>query len=336
MAGICVGVVGLGLGRHHVAAYADSPDVGRLVVCDSDPARLEAVRGERPQVVAAYGDLEEMLAAERLDAVSIITPDHLHRPHVQAAVAAGAHVLVTKPLATTLDDGRAMISAAEEAERKLMVAHERRFRADWMAVKDVVDSGALGEVVYVSIATVQDKRRQFAERPWYASAQTGRSALVGTGIHQVDLARWLVGRPVASVQAVGSRLGELEYPADKTTAAVLKFDGGAVAQVTVVLVARWPAGGARPDPFWLIGTGGMIYDGQVALDGRDGWQPLPAAETIIEGTRRCVASFLRSILDDTPVAVDGREGFASLAAAVAADESAATAKAVVPAGADFK
>ena len=134
MATLRVGVVGLGLGRYHLDYYAQAPEVGRLVVCDADEARLAEEQRRQPRIAAAYTDLAAMLAAEQLDAVSIVTPDHLHRRHAEEVLAAGCHVLLTKPLATNLEDGRAIVRAAEASDRIFMVAHERRFRSRILAL----------------------------------------------------------------------------------------------------------------------------------------------------------------------------------------------------------
>lgn len=333
---LSVGVIGLGLGRHHVAAYAKADPVGRLVICDKDTDRLERIRAEFGKVAAAYEGVDEMLKAERLDAVSVVTPDHLHRPHAEACLQAGCHVLLTKPLATNLEDGRAIVRAAEAAGRKLMVAHERRFRSAFASIKQLLAAGELGLVIHLRIDAIQDKRRQFAESPWYASAEAGRTALVGTGIHEVDLIRHLVGQPIESVFAFSSRLGGLSFPADKTTAALYRFEGGAIGQVTVTYEAHWPKAGPIDDSLRIVGTRGIVVGGRVAIDGRDHWEDLPADERpMVTGTFGCVGSFLQAILADAPVAVTGRDGFASLAACAAADESAATGRPAVPARADF-
>ena len=325
MAGITVGVVGLGLGRHFVAANAGLAAVERLVVCDPDDARAATIREEFPQVAAAYGSLDEMIAAERLDAVNIVTPDHMHRPQVECCLAAGLHVLQTKPLATTLEDARAIVRAAEATDRIVMVAHERRFRSLWRAVKALVDDGSLGEIIHVRSDQVGDKRNQFAKSPWYASAEAGRTALVGTGIHDVDLVRYLVGRPIESVTAYSNRLGDMAFPASKTTVALFQFEGGAIGEAMVSYETRWPKGGARGNLFRLIGTGGIVVDDAVSFVGREGWQPLPNdPQPIVTGIAGCVEAFVRSVVDGAPVAIPVRDAFDSLAAAVAADEAAAT------------
>ncbi len=332
MTGLNIGVVGLGLGRHHVTAYAESGAAGRLVVCDQDPRRVEEVRATVPQVAAGYPDLAAMLAAEQLDAVSIVTPDHLHRPHAEQCLAAGCHVLLTKPLATNLADGAAIVQAADRADRVLMVAHERRFRARTRAIRELVQAGELGEIVHLRVDAIQDKRGQFSRSPWYASVEAGRSALVGSGIHEVDLLRYLIDRPIRSVYALSNRLGSLQFPKDKTTSALYSFAGGAIGQVTVTYEAHWPPSGAIDDHFRLVGTRGMVVGDQVARDGQSAWEPLPRdANELVAGTRGCVEAFLASLLHGAAVAVSSREAFASLAACVAADESAASGQPTVPA-----
>jgi predicted dehydrogenase len=327
-----IGVIGLGLGRHHVAAYAEAEAVGRIVVCDPDTDRLGKMQTEFSIVEKGYTDLEAMLEAEQLDAVSIVTPDHLHRPHSVACLEAGCHVLQTKPLATNLEDGRAIVHAAEASGKVFMVAHERRFRAIVRAMREMLDAGEMGDIIHLRIDAIQDKRGQFRQSPWYASAEAGRTALVGSGIHEVDLARYLIQKPIISVSAYSNRLGTLSFPKDKTTAALFQFEGETIGQVTVTYEAHWPKGERIDDHFRLVGTKGMIMGNRMARDGHDGWTSLPGDRSgIVTGTEGCIDAFLRAILENEPVAVSGREAFASLAACVAADESAASGQPTVPA-----
>ncbi|NLD42578.1 MAG: Gfo/Idh/MocA family oxidoreductase [Chloroflexi bacterium] len=337
MTKLSVGVLGLGLGRYHVGWYADCEHVGRLVVCDPDEERVRAVREAYPRVVAAYASLDEMLAAERLDAISVTTPDHLHRPHAVACLQAGCHVLLAKPIATTLEDARAIIATEEAGAARLMLAHERRYRVSTVAIKRLLNAGAFGEVIHLTIDSIQDKREQFRRAPWYAAPEAGRSAIVGSGIHQVDLVRYLVGQPVESVMAYANRLGTLEFPRDKTTAALFHFASGAIGQVTVSYEAHWPPKqGVDGHAFRLIGTKGVIMGDRAAIDGQDGWQEIPEAERpLVTGVLGCLEAFVDSLVHDKPMTITGRDAYDSLAAAIAADESALTGRAVVPARADF-
>ena len=329
-------VVGLGLGRHFVNACAKNAAVGRLVICDTDTKRADQVRAEVPKIAAAYAGLEEMLRAEKPDVVCIVTPDHMHRPQAEVCLAAGAHVLMTKPLSTTLDDGKAIVRAAESSGKKLMVAHERRFRTRIKALKALIASGEIGDLILVQANQISDKRAQFAKSPWYASPAAGRSAVVGTGIHEVDLLRFLVGRPLLGVSAVGNRIGSMEFPADKTTATVLRFEGGVIGQTAVSYECHWPKD--RPaEHFLLVASGGVVSGGKVARDGRDGWEELPVdASEIAVGCGGSVDAFIDAVINGSAVPVQPRDAYATLAACVAADESAATGRTVVPDPADFK
>jgi predicted dehydrogenase len=332
--GLKAGIVGMGLGRHHLAAYADSPHVDRIVLCDLDRARLEPFKAKHAKVSAIYTDLEEMLKRERPDVMSVTTPDHLHRPHATTCLAAGCHVLLTKPLATNLEDGRAIVAAADAAAargRKLMMAHERRFRPFFIEVKKLLDSGRLGEIIHIRSDSIQDKRKQFERAPWYASPAAGRSALVGSGIHQVDVLRFLVGRPLLAAFGYGNKLGEMTFPADKTTSALFRFEGGAIAQVTVTYEAHWPRAGAIEDIFRLVASKGVIVGNKVCMDGEDDWMTIPKDDNPIPASSAALTHvFIDCVVNDREVAVSVREGFLSLAAAVAADRSGAAGKELAP------
>jgi predicted dehydrogenase len=335
MKDIKAAVVGLGLGRHFVAACARSSLVGRLVICDTDQARGDQARAETPEIAAAYTELEAMVRAEKPDVVCIVTPDHMHRPQAELCLTAGANVLMTKPLATTLEDGKAIVRAAERSGRKLMVAHERRFRTRVKALKALLASGELGEIIMVQANQISDKRAQFAKSPWYASPTAGRSAVVGTGIHEIDLLRFLVGRPLLGVSAVGNRIGGMVFPADKTTATVLRFDGGVIGQTAVSYECHWPRD-RPPEHFLLVATRGIVANDKLSREGRDGWETLPGDPSeIAVGCGGAVDAFLDALVNGKEIPVPPRDAYATLAACVAADVSSATGRTVAPDPADF-
>ena len=324
-------VVGLGLGRHFVAALAGNPQISRMVVCDPDQGRQDSIREEHPGIAQGYADLDTMLNDEQLDLVCLVTPDHLHRPHAESCFSAGCHILQTKPLATNLDDARAIIRASKGANRKLMIAHERRFRPSVLKIKSIVDSGEIGDLIHLRVDAIQDKREQFVRAPWYASAEAGRSAINGTGIHEVDLVRHLANRAITSVSAFANQLGDLDFPKDKTTAAIFQFDNSVVGQVTVTYEGRWPRGAYIDDHLRILGTEGSIFGNKVFRTGQDDWEPIDTQPgEIVQGIKSCVDTFVKALANDTPVPVSGPDAFASLAAAVAADHSAASGTPHIP------
>lgn len=323
-------VVGLGLGRHFTAALTANEHVGRISLCDPDPAKIEAIPDD-PKIAESYPDLDRMLTTERPDLVCLVTPDHMHRPHAEACFAEGCNVLQTKPLATNLDDARAIVAAAGKSGQKLMVAQERRYRPSVMKMRSIIRDGEIGELIHLRIDAIQDKRRQFERSPWYASAESGRSALNGTGIHEVDLTRHLADRPIRHVSAFSNRLGDLDFPKDKTTAAIFDFEGDIVGQVTVTYEARWPSGSPIDDHLRILGTAGSIFGNRVYREGQSDWEEIPVAKNeIVLGIKGCVDAFVQSVAHDAPIPITGEDAFASLSAAVAADLSAATNKVQTP------
>lgn len=329
-----VGVIGLGLGRIHAQAYNDSDHVKSLVLCDPNQNRLTSVKNSLGKVSRCYRDVTEMFAAETLDAVSIVSPDPLHRPQAEAAFANGCNVLLTKPLATNLDDARAIIRKSETSDCKLMIAQEHRYHTREQRIKALLESGDLGDIVHLRIDSFHDKRKQFQQSPWYATTESGRTAMVGTGIHEVDLVRYLTTQRIKRVFAFGNRLGSLEFHGNKTVSALFELEKGTTAQVTVTYVA---SADAKLDTFMLLGTKGMISGDVVYHDRSEIPEGLPNDEQpIVTGTYECVSKFITAVTDNTLVPITGRDAFASLAACAAADEACSKAEVIVPASELFE
>ncbi|MGH2347632.1 MAG: Gfo/Idh/MocA family protein [Chloroflexota bacterium] len=334
------GVVGLGIGAHHAAAYAAHPSVTLAALCDSTPDRLAASLRQYP-AATGYTSLDEMLSGERLNLVSICTPDWLHAEMGIAALQAGAHVICTKPLTTTVEDARALLAAAEASGRSLMAAHERRFTPLSRAIKAVLDRGLLGDLFYVSIDYFDHKERQFNAVPWYKSAEHPRSAMLGTGSHAVDLVRWFAGE-VNEVWGVGNHLAYPDFPDDDCMVGVFKLAGGAIGKVTQTYASI--RGMGEPElRITLHGTKGSIeddkfisrdlYDGAPGRDiaGRKPWRSLPAVAEAGDSHMAQMNHFIAALLADEHPEPDGREGARTVAACLAVIESSRTGKPARPA-----
>ena len=134
---IGVGILGLGMGRH--VLHVNGDDTSRLVVkglCDLDTAKL----GE---CAAAHGvgfvtsGYTELLKRDEIQLIGVYSPDHLHCEHILAALAAGKHVIVTKPMVNTMEEAERIIAAVRESGRKLLVAQTQRFRPEHLAVQNI-------------------------------------------------------------------------------------------------------------------------------------------------------------------------------------------------------
>jgi predicted dehydrogenase len=190
-----IGVVGLGYaGSAAMEGFSALPGVSLHAIAGLETPRLELL-GDKYGVPRRYARWEDMLAAGGLDAISVATPTHLHAPIAIAALEAGLHVLCEKPLARSVEEGRAMVAAAEKAGRVLQVVFNHRERGDVAALKQQVDAGQLGRIYY---AKAHWMRRNGIPGlgGWFTSRElAGGGPLIDLGVHILDLALYLLGEP---------------------------------------------------------------------------------------------------------------------------------------------
>ena len=223
------GVIGTGLwGEMHILTYTTHPGTRLVAVCDVNEAKLKEVTGKYG--VKGYTDYREMLQQEPdIAAVSVATPDFAHLEPALAVAKAGKHLLVEKPLATTVADAEAIIRAAQEAGVQLMVDFHNRWNPPFNRAKSAIEAGELGKprLIYARLNNALFVPTQMLT--W-----AGRSATIWfTGSHVIDLVRWLVGDEVRRVYSVARSgvLKELGVDTPDFFETVLEFRGGAVAVV---------------------------------------------------------------------------------------------------------
>ncbi len=196
------GVVGLGEGKALVKGLDGHPDLHVTAVCDTDETLLADV-AHRYRIPYATPDLAALLARPEIDVVAIYTPDALHLHHVAAALAAGKHVICTKPLVTNLAEARAVIAALRERpELRLMVGQSSRFFGSMQHQRRAYDAGMLGRLSFVEASYVHDMRWFYEDRPW--ARDPDFDLLRACCSHPVDLVRWYLG-DVEEVHAYASR-----------------------------------------------------------------------------------------------------------------------------------
>jgi len=178
----------------HIPGLASREDIELVALCGRDAAHAQSV-ADKFNIPRVYGDWREMLAREKLDGVSITTPNHLHHPITLAALDAGLHVICEKPLALNAAQAREMLTRATARRRKHLVMFDYRAMPAARRAKELIDTGFVGRVYHV-LAIYQhgsyvDPARAFAWR--MSKAESGSGTLGDLASHIIDLTRWWVG-----------------------------------------------------------------------------------------------------------------------------------------------
>lgn len=196
-----------------------------VAICDTDLPKARAL-ADRFEVPDAFTDIEEVLDYEQLDAVAICTPNHLHEPHVMAALSANLHVLVERPLAMNTLGVQRLLKAAEKKNRTLMVAMNHRYRSDVQIVRSFVQSGELGKLESVrgSWHTFRPSRSQLGWRQ--RRDEAGGGAMLDLGHAILDLGLWLANGPTPVRVSAVLDLPERERGVEQSGSAFVVCEGG--------------------------------------------------------------------------------------------------------------
>lgn len=329
-----VAVVGCGnvTLNDHAPGYLALPALFRVVALVDPSTDRRALVAARLglDADAQFGSLGDALAATDVDIVDICTPPDLHRSLVEAAVAAGCHVLCEKPLATTPADAEAIVEAVDAAGVRFAMVHNYLWFPEIIASRDLIGGGAIGipQVVLIDSLGVDDNPGAAAYRPrWRHETGAGGGVLMDL-IHLVYLAEALLG---SRIQRVTATVDATESGADVESLALCRFDTDEHASALVNVGWGLGPGGLRAS-----GTSGRIefrYHGggtgpyssiEVASLTQRGREPIPIAIGTHRDTHRAaLEDFGQAILADREPAADARAGARAVSLTLAAYESAA-------------
>lgn len=240
---IGVALIGAGwAGNRHAAGYRALPDCGRIVaVMDT---RLDVAEESAREWGAHLATDNLITALDRPDvqAVDICLPHALHADAALAALAAGKHVLVEKPFATSTPEADAMIDAAARARRILMVAENVRYDAVYLRMTELIFSGAIGAPFLCRISRDHQMHESLRARPWFFTDPTGGIMWSG-GIHDIETVRMLMGdAPIQEVYATAARKTLAEMTTDDTSVGLFRMEGGGVAVLSESFSTHAPSG----------------------------------------------------------------------------------------------
>jgi predicted dehydrogenase len=211
---IGIGIIGSGgiAQGAHLPAYKALADEDVRVIAVADVRRETAEQAAKKfEVPHLYEDYRELLKRDDIDAVSVCTPNFMHKQPTIDALEAGKHVLVEKPLAINAAEGRQMVAAARRTGKKLQAGLNNRFGSGPQALKRFIEAGELGDVYY---ARSQALRRRGIPS-WGVFTQKdkqGGGPLIDIGVHILDLTLWLMGhpKPVAASGQTYTKFGKRE------------------------------------------------------------------------------------------------------------------------------
>lgn len=263
-----IGIIGCGkiAQVRHVPEYAANQNAILHGFFDTNQVRA---RNLAEQFHAkAYCSVEEMLRDPEIDAVSVCAANHAHASITISALKAGKHVLCEKPMATTIGDCEAMVAAAKEAGKYLMIGHNQRLAKAHTKAKELINHGEIGRIITARSTFGHSGPETWSIDPggnvWFFNKEkASMGAMADLGIHKTDLLQYLCSSHVTRVTA---RLATLDkrFPdgalisVDDNAFCIYEMDSGVIATMT----ASWTYYGAEDNSTVLYGTEGImrIYD----------------------------------------------------------------------------
>jgi predicted dehydrogenase len=173
---------------------------GAMLIATADPDPQARACADSLTGVPSLRSADELLARPDIDAVIITAPPHLHADLVIAAIAAGKHVYVEKPLASSLDDGARVVDAVRRTAATIVLGYNRRFHPLFGHARELLRRGRIGRVKAVQ-TTFSEPAQPDAMPEWKRRRATGGGVLLDLASHHIDLLRWFLGDEVASVGA---------------------------------------------------------------------------------------------------------------------------------------
>lgn len=325
-----VGIIGCGaVARQRLKGpYPELHDLAEVVAtCDPLRERAETLATDSRQLGAdcqVYTDLGALLADPRVQAVDICTPHPAHAEPTIAAAEAGKHVLVEKPIATTLADGRRMVAAARAAGLVLCVNEQLRVQEPVIRAREMIAAGEVG-----TVAVARAHRIGYLGGVWMASgwrhdaSKAGGGMLLDQGPHYFNMLRTLVGPVAGEVTHVAARATTVreDWRAEDTAVVILQFESGLLAEALYCWATRTPELGAVGSVYGARGSlDVMPADAGLVLHRPDlpgGRRVIIEADGYDSGVRVSVEDFLRAVRGERAASATGEEGLRDLAVIVA-------------------
>ncbi|MCD6359844.1 MAG: Gfo/Idh/MocA family oxidoreductase [Armatimonadetes bacterium] len=329
------GVIGVGLqGEGHVKVVSMLPNTELTAVCDINEEQARAI-GLKYGARHAVTDYRELLAMDEIDAVSIALPDHLHREVSLAALEAGKHVLLEKPMATSVEDAQAIYDAQQASGLKLMVNWSNRWMPMFAKTKEALDAGELGDPLYIYARLSNTTYVPTQMLSWAANTRLPFWLIC----HRYDIARWFTGSEAKKITAVSRSvvLNEMGIDTPDFYQATVEFENGVVGNFESCWVLPESLPYLVDSKFQLICTKGYVNVDPnppvhpVATDERYRLEGFISGDVMGEPrgfVRAAITHWVNCCLRDEEPLITAEDGLHSTKALAAMVEAAETGEAV--------
>lgn len=333
------GVIGCGAiaERLHVPDYATCPEAELVALCDVVAGKARGLAARWAPSAKVFTDYRKMLKGLDLDCVTIALPNYLHASATIAALEAGCHVLVEKPMAATVAEAARMVETAKRCDRVLMVNQSQRRYPAHRKAKEVIDSGILGKILQVTAMFGHAGPEHWSPASkWFFKKRPARfGAMADLGVHKADLIRYLTGKEVAEICGYFARLEKRGSEVDDNFVSALRFTDGALG----TLSASWTVKGMGADYVVLHCSNGSLRIGQIPGKPLVASLSKPGCEIEFEPPPPIIryagswgidisGAFVRACLGLEEPFCTGEEGKKSLEIILAAEQSARTGRSV--------
>jgi predicted dehydrogenase len=329
----------------HADSFRHFPGAQLVAAASPNESHVKSF-AQKHHLAHHFTDYRKMLEMPDLDMVVIAAPNDLHCQMAVDAAAAGKHVVCEKPLCMNLAEADRMIKACRRAKVKLMYAEELCFTPKYVRMKQLLDSGALGEPTLVK----QSEKHDGPHAPHFWDVnRSGGGVTMDMGCHAIEFFRWMLmkpGRPRPKITSVYAQMSTQVHKdktkGDDNAILILEFEGGAIA----VAEESWTKLGGMDDRAEVHGSKGVAYadllhgnsietystpgyDYAVEKAGSTrGWSFTIYEEAWNYGFPQEMAHFVDCVANDKPPLVTGEDGKAVLEAIFAAYESAGSGRKV--------
>ncbi|WP_163538639.1 Gfo/Idh/MocA family oxidoreductase [Gracilibacillus sp. YIM 98692] len=330
-----VAIIGSGaISSAHIKAYLQFPDKCNIAaICDIYTEKAKQKVEELGLDVDIVSDYKELLTRDDISLVSVCTPPYTHADIAVDCLDAGKHVLVEKPMASSLTECDAMNEAAKRNNRVLSVVAQNRFTNPMMKLKHVLDTKLMGDIVHTQVDSYWWRGHSYYDLWWRGTwEKEGGGCTLNHAVHHIDIFQWMNGMP-SEVTAVTSNTSHDNAEVEDISVAICRYDNGSLAQITSSVVHHgeeqqliFQGKNARVSAPWKVKASSAQENGfpkpdqtleeklQKAYDEQ--------SELEFEGHAGQISDVLTAIKDERQVLIDGEQGRQTLELITAIYESA--------------